>query len=179
MEPGFNPKIFAQMKLIGPVSDFEKRTKKHISLVMKYGNILSQYLESKNEKDRALKLLKDVSVHDASKFTEDEKKGYIWINAHYNLGYDYPNKNIRKMADDAWKHHKSINNHHPEFWSNCNDMPRYVIAHMVADWKGMESINEKSMKIKEFWKTIGSIKYDWDKEHISWIKEFMDYLQNR
>ena len=158
--------------------DFIQRTNNHISLVKHFADILADYLESKgeSEKDDANLLRIDASMHDASKFSESEKDGYIWINAYYNLGIDYPSKKEKKLADKAWEHHQKFNNHHPEFWGNCNRMPKYIVAHMIADWKSMEYINPDSMKLFDFWNQVGKVKYKWDIDHIYWIEDFINVL---
>lgn len=167
------------------IDDFENRLRQHISLVIKYGKILADYLEkidSKKLPDGSFKskiLLNHLENHDSSKFSKEEREGYIWINAHFNLGIEYPDLGIALLAEQAWDHHKLVNDHHPEFWIDCNMMPIYTVAHMVADWKAMEFINDDSMKLREFWTKVGSKRYNWDSQHIEWIEDFINVLANK
>ncbi len=107
-------------------------------------------------------LLKEISMHDESKFSDEEFDGY---RLHF-----YPTdeeKNTTKSEDDirleqekfeeAWKHHYMNNDHHPFYWQyhkyernedkitfvECEkldiptDMTIKAILHMICDWEAM------------------------------------------
>lgn len=106
----------------------------HISNVKtvfyKYGDKLCKELNiSKNA------LEKNINLHDASKFSNDEFDAY--------RNYYYPCSNEEKdekAFEKAWKHHYTNNPHHPEYWCNNTvkeDMPNIYIAEMLCDWEAM------------------------------------------
>lgn len=83
------------------------------------------------------KLLKNILVHDASKFSKIEFEGY--------RQYFYPVKNDKRDENKfniAWKHHYTNNPHHPEYWMG-KDMDDIYIVEMLLDWEAM-SIKFKS-----------------------------------
>lgn len=82
--------------------------------------------------------LRNLWVHDLSKFSANEAFGY----AAYNFKNPTP---VQKQSFEAsWHHHKMNNPHHPEYWHNPNrsgvlepiKMPTIYIVEMLADWIG-------------------------------------------
>ncbi len=75
-------------------------------------------------------------IHDLSKFSAQEAKGYAY--------YNRKTKEGSEAFVRAWHHHKMNNPHHPEHWLNPTKkgnldilpMPRVYILEMVADWIG-------------------------------------------
>lgn len=63
--------------------------------------------------------------HDDSKFSEPEFEPYAqkW----------FGNKEKTLEYEEAWKHHWTNNEHHPEFWLG-EDMPYIYILEMICDW---------------------------------------------
>jgi hypothetical protein len=155
--------------------DFIVRTKRHIQLVQHFAKMIAKLYPS-----IANNLLNDVKEHDASKFIEPEYSGYIWINAHYNLHIPYPSTEIEKLADDAWKYHYQHNDHHPEYFSDVNKMTKAQIAHMISDWKAMEYITTHNvLKLRQFYNTIAKKTYKFDKQHTTWIEQFILELEDK
>ena len=77
-----------------------------------------------------------IQEHDDSKFSEEEFEPYAqkWFdNGEETLEYE-----------EAWKHHWTNNEHHPEFWLG-EDMPYIYILEMLCDW-GSFSIKSGNMK---------------------------------
>ena len=74
-----------------------------------------------------------IKEHDASKWSEEEFNAYA---QHF-----YGDKNNDLEFDEAWKHHWTHNEHHPEFWLG-EDMPYIYILEMLCDW-GSFSIEKK------------------------------------
>lgn len=85
-----------------------------------------------------------ITIHDQSKYDEEEFEGY--------RKYFYPtdlenNESLNKYSfDNAWDHHVKNNPHHPEFWVRQDedtgelipeDMPNTFIAEMLLDWQSM------------------------------------------
>ncbi len=66
-----------------------------------------------------------VEEHDDSKFSEEEFEPYAqkWFN----------NSGKTLEYEEAWKHHWTNNEHHPEFWLG-EDMPYIYILEMICDW---------------------------------------------
>lgn len=75
-------------------------------------------------------------IHDLSKFSTIEAIPYA--------NHDFSKKEFSLDFQIAWCHHKSKNEHHPEFWLNpdrqgkINPLPmsNIYILEMVADWIG-------------------------------------------
>ena len=87
-----------------------------------------------------LELFKEmINDHDDSKFSEEEFEPY----AQHFYGPNKNNKNDLEF-DEAWKHHWTHNEHHPEFWLG-EDMPYIYILEMLCDW-GSFSIASGNMK---------------------------------
>jgi hypothetical protein len=108
-------------------------------------------------------LSKIVPFHDKSKWTDEE---FPYYRQHFNPTTKEKNasaeliKEYDKEFDIAWRHHYTHNDHHPEFWCNCQvtetydfgtvkkyiildkpvdpseavDMPIVSILHMICDW---------------------------------------------
>ena len=66
-----------------------------------------------------------IQEHDDSKFSEEEFEPYAqkW----------FGNKIKTPEYEEAWKHHWTNNEHHPEFWLG-EDMPYIYILEMICDW---------------------------------------------
>jgi hypothetical protein len=74
-------------------------------------------------------------IHDWSKFTPLEATGYA---GHFEGG---PPEWAARWPQ-AWQHHLTSNDHHPEYWAHClgwtgpAPMPTAAVREMVADWCG-------------------------------------------
>lgn len=66
-----------------------------------------------------------IEEHDESKFSEEEFEPYA--QRFYNNGEE------DLAFQEAWKHHWTHNEHHPEFWLG-EDMPYIYILEMLCDW---------------------------------------------
>lgn len=77
-----------------------------------------------------------IDEHDDSKFSEEEFEPYAqkWFGDGKKT-FEY---------EEAWKHHWTNNEHHPEFWLG-EDMPYIYILEMICDW-GSFSIKSGNMK---------------------------------
>lgn len=66
-----------------------------------------------------------IKEHDASKWSEEEFEPYAqrW----------FGDKKKTLEYEEAWKHHWTHNEHHPEFWLG-EDMPYIYILEMICDW---------------------------------------------
>jgi len=85
--------------------------------------------------DREL-FLRNLWIHDMSKFSADEAFGYALYNRKTGSG--------KEGFERSWHHHKMNNPHHPEHWLNPNrsgileplTMPHIYVFEMIADWIG-------------------------------------------
>lgn len=134
---------------------FNERTNNHIDLVKKYASIIESIDEDFNG------LISIANDHDASKFEDIERLPYIFITWKYyaadnGIPFEISDSMKNKMAD-ATLHHILNNKHHPEYWSNKEDvklndkdrdkpsdkiviaytMPNIYIGEMLADWKAV------------------------------------------
>lgn len=124
--------------------EYRKYINEHIQNVKRayeeYGVIVARTLGlySKEETD----LLKNINVHDISKFSESEFDGYR------QYFYPFPGMEKDEMKyNKAWLQHIHHNPHHPEHWvlpqdadASKNiilDMPRVYIVEMILDWIAM------------------------------------------
>lgn len=126
------------------VAFYNKRTKKHISLVNKYAN----------------KINKCYPNHDLDKLNDNEiTPWYVFLTWKYvNPDFEYP-FDISYIDEATFKHIKN-NNHHPEYWdnsiklfkrdsegldnrlTNATKMSTDSIYEMCADWCAMsEELN--------------------------------------
>ena len=77
-----------------------------------------------------------IKEHDDSKYDEEEFEPYA--QRFYNNGEE-----SFEFAE-AWKHHWTNNEHHPEFWLG-EDMPKIYILEMLSDW-GSFSIDKGDLR---------------------------------
>jgi len=145
---------------------YEKRTKKHISLVQKYCKKIYEY-----DKDRFDGLIERGKVHDQSKYENPEKDLYIYITWDYKckddgVKFEIPEK-IKDKMNNATNHHVKHNAHHPEYHFDDKEsnlinredrdkppvkkidatkMADLDIAEMVADWLGMSEEKDSDPK---------------------------------
>ena len=77
-----------------------------------------------------------IKEHDDSKFSEEEFEPYAqkW----------FGNKEKTLEYEEAWAHHWTNNEHHPEHWLG-EDMPKIYILEMLSDW-GSFSIDKGDLK---------------------------------
>lgn len=93
---------------------------------------IDSYLTSQQKED----FLRNLWLHDLSKFSANEAFGYAMYNRKTGHG--------KEGFEAAWHHHKMNNPHHPEYWLNPNrsgeleplPMPNIYILEMIADWIG-------------------------------------------
>lgn len=90
--------------------------------------------------------LKNLWLHDLSKFSANEAMGYAFYNRKTESG--------KELFELAWHHHKMNNPHHPEYWLNPKKdgtlepirMPNIYIVEMIADWIGAGKVYGSSLK---------------------------------
>lgn len=157
------------------IQEFNSRTNCHIQKVYKYCTILYPFMEKHFGRDKADKLIQDAIHHDESKFSDEEKLGYILMT------YIYANKlkpdpQDKIEMDKAWNHHKQNNDHHPEFFKNINNMDPVNLAHMVADWAAMGE--EFHNSAKNWFKKVNQIKYKFNVNQVKLINQLLNEVEH-
>ncbi len=128
-------------------ADYQKEYKnyiiKHKANVTKFADWLVENLpELFTEATDVETFYKLIKEHDESKWSEEEFEPYA---QHF-----YGDKKNDFEYEEAWKHHWTHNEHHPEFWLG-EDMPYIYILEMLCDW-GSFSIASGNMKeLSEFY----------------------------
>lgn len=130
-------------------------------------NIKELYYEADTRKHQQLvaermiacaqRILKKAVVHDASKFSDEEKKHYIdpvWELSQGNVEYGSDQyKELTAQMGDGLAHHLAHNDHHPEFFNQfavqtLNDpiraMDLFALMEMLCDWIGASKRKENS-----------------------------------
>ena len=83
-----------------------------------------------------------IKEHDDSKFSEEEFEPYAqrW----------FGNKEKSLEYEEAWKHHWTHNEHHPEFWLG-EDMPYIYILEMLCDWGSFSITSGDFRELSKFY----------------------------
>ena len=128
------------------ISFYEKRTKKHISLVDKYCIKASKVLEELSQRER-FSILSAGKTHDNSKYSKEEREPYILLTHKYRmLAQDEKislTEEQKKGISDAIDHHYSVNNHHTHYYGKIGDkgdgrkMGKVALIEMLCDWCAM------------------------------------------
>lgn len=123
------------------MADYQEENKKYIeehkANVKKFADWLKENLPELFESIDVELFDEMIEEHDDSKFSEEEFEPYAqkW----------FGNKEKTLEYEEAWKHHWTNNEHHPEFWLG-EDMPYIYILEMICDWG---SFSMKSGDFKE------------------------------
>lgn len=111
----------------------------------------SDIFEAFDELERDKKIIN----HDASKYSDAEFLAYRvrWFPA-----TDFEKEEAELDEDwepyyQAWRHHYTYNDHHPEYWisedGTIRDMPLSCIIEMICDWMSFDYIGQGSAV--EYW----------------------------
>lgn len=96
---------------------------RHIAHVRDNCERLAVYLWENGECDLSLELIARGHRHDQSKFT-----GIEWAHLHADIKESSPH-----LFQEALAHHHKHNDHHPEYWTSIQRMPRVSLAEFVCD----------------------------------------------
>lgn len=103
----------------------------HKQFVLESARILSKHLIENGQLSKAIELVSRCSVHDDSKFSEEEITAFIRIENKESL------KNPKAPLDDATKEslkvHWQNNRHHPEYHSDIRNMTEIDLMEMACD----------------------------------------------
>ena len=122
--------------LDGYQEEYKNYIEEHKARVKQYAEWLKENLSELFD-NIDLELFNDmITEHDDSKYEEPEFEAYAQK--------FYGDKKDSLEFEEAWKHHWTHNEHHPEFWLG-EDMPYIYILEMLCDW-GSFSIASGDMK---------------------------------
>jgi hypothetical protein len=117
------------------VAFYERRTSEHIERVRQCLAVMASVTAYGPE------LYERARLHDASKFSPEERILYIWLTEFHRCRragepFSYPD-GMEDHVRAATDHHMSTNRHHPDFHADPNDMTDVDIIEMVCDWTAM------------------------------------------
>jgi len=147
-----------------------ERTQKHIDRVRKNCNKLAKNINMPELIDRG-------TIHDQSKYESVEYIPYVWMSWYYkekDNGFKYPDKDIEKSTQEAWKHHERVNSHHPGYHDKPIDMSDIDLAEMVCDLTAMSQ--EFGGATKEYFDKNVKTKFVFSTEQIKKIYKYMELL---
>lgn len=159
------------------VAFYERRTKEHIDRVRRCLSVLAAVTEYADELNERAK------VHDASKFSPEERIPYIWLTEFHRCRrsgepFEYPG-GMEDQVRAAIDHHMSTNRHHPDFHADPNDMSDVDLIEMVCDWTAMSQEFDQDGGSARGWadKTVGSrVKFNQEKSRF--IYAMVDLLDS-
>lgn len=107
-------------------------------------NINLENISDQILKDAIAVVGKNIIIHDESKYSDEEfvpyREKYFQTTKESQMGEEYQ-KIIEERLEVAWKHHYSVNTHHPAYWvddqGNKVDMSLEAIIEMICDWEAM------------------------------------------
>lgn len=157
---------------------FNERTNAHIQRVKNnIQKICEEYPNdgSINKED----LEQRASTHDISKWSPEEYIPYVffsWKKLCEKEGkkYNMP-EGMDEKFNEAWMHHYSFNDHHPEYFSNVNDMSKQQMTEMVCDLNSMSQ--EFNNSLLDWIKNNTFKKYNFDKQHKDFIIKIAHYFE--
>lgn len=158
-------------------SRYYDRTNKHISLVIKYGEILSKSINSISP-DCKNKFLFNIFKHDESKFENEELIPYAYLTEFYRcknngIPFEYPH-GMKQLVDRAVIHHYSTNPHHPQYHKNLSSMNVVNIAEMLCDICAMSE--EFKDSFTGYIRENVLFKFKWNKQQICYIRSITSLL---
>lgn len=151
---------------------FRDRTLKHMELVRsKLANIMKncefREVESFVLEQRAFK-------HDVSKFSAEEKEGYVLFTWYKQKGQPVYPPHVKEKIDRAWKRHCRVNPHHPEHYQKIDHVLKVDLAEMVADIAAMSE--ELGDDLTQYVKDYTIPNYKWNEYQRHWIWNYVNAL---
>lgn len=104
----------------------------HKTYVLKCSTALANYLMENNREQDALNVMKRAFEHDFSKLTDEEFYGMAkFVNEMQVTTDSNSGSEEKEYYIDL---HRNNNKHHPEYWTNINDMTELDIMELACDW---------------------------------------------
>lgn len=110
-----------------------KDTMEHKKMVLDSAYILCEYLFSVNKNELGIELIKRAVEHDNSKFTTQELQELSTIKNDFKNFKD-PSMLLSDEEKEKIKQHWKNNRHHPEHFSNIENMTDVDMLEMICDW---------------------------------------------
>lgn len=105
----------------------------HKKYVLECSKILAMKLHAEGREAEAKILLKRAFCHDDSKIDEDEMESFLELKVK-NKCFKNANSCLNDYEKQRIAVHWNKNRHHPEFFSDVQDMTDMDIMEMVCDW---------------------------------------------
>lgn len=115
--------------------------KKH---VLDSAYLMCRYLFSVNKKDLGLELIKRAAEHDNSKFFSNELLDISNIADNFKNFKD-PSLLLDSEDEEKIKEHWKNNRHHPEHFSNLENMEELDLLEMICDWHARSKQHETDL----------------------------------
>ena len=125
--------------------NFVKKAYKMYMMPLLEKMVVSTLISDEELKAAIIKVGLNIDTHDASKFSDSEfdpyRAKYYPTQRELNGGDDY-SRLVDESYEEAWKHHYTVNAHHPMHWVNpdtgvIEDMTLDAIVEMICDWEAM------------------------------------------
>ena len=149
-------------------------TTEHKKIVMDNCLKMAQYLMDNGRIDDAIKLLKRGATHDDSKFDPEEFQSLASI-LNSDTCFTNAASKLTEAEEAAIKHHWKNNRHHPEYFSNQNNMEELDIIEMVCDWYA-RSIQYKTEFIPFISERMKN-RFKFDDAHTEIIMKYCNLIQ--
>ena len=127
---------------------FESWTRRHIDYVRQNLRCMEGYEGLKLEDLEARGL-----AHDASKFLEPERSGYVWLTWALQNRVKLSGE-LAGLVEQSLARHRSVNPHHPEFHSDLNEMSLLDLVEMVCDWHAITLENGQDISATRRWTDV-------------------------
>lgn len=119
--------------------------------------------------------------HDKSKLSDQEYLGSMLMGLKHEYNQEL-NEQEQKTIDETILIHYNNNSHHPEHYSNCNQMTNLDLLEMVCDWtaRAMEKTPQTPSATNFASQNVGS-KYNFEQAHINTVYQYikiMDSINN-
>lgn len=134
---------------------------------------MALYFLKNNDEDMALKILRRSFTHDLSKFNASEYNSFHVFKEYNNSLIDASilyNEQDEVFLKEHWKNNK----HHPEHWSDFNDMTELDIIEMVCDWHSRSV--EFGTDLLEFIHTRQNTRFKFDDKMFNKILFYVNIL---
>ena len=119
--------------------EYEDYINEHVNNVKKAYNErkipISVVLNLSNDEIKDLE--NRIENHDNSKWSDEEFDAY---RRHFHYISDKEKEESKEDFEKAWKHHYTVNDHHPEHYcldGEPKEIPKVAMAELICDWDAM------------------------------------------
>ena len=147
----------------------------HKKIVMDSCLKMAHFLHTANQDDLAIELLRRALIHDNSKLNEKELLAFSRLENKKSSLKD-PNSVFDEETKQIIEIHWKSNRHHPEFFSNVNNMNEIDLIEMCCDWHA-RSI-QYNTDLLEFARTRQENRFHFNQENFEKIIFYCEILVN-